>query len=291
MRPATLYSLALIRAHRGQTEPARELASEALALCDRTGNVPVTSLALSVLGFIALSLDDHQAAHSHLGRLVGTAAATGLGEPSVVKFVPDEIEALAALGELEMARSLTRQLEMQGKSLGRPWALATGARCRAHLAAVDGDIQGALAACHQALSAHEQLSMPFELGRTLLVKGTIERRARHKSAARESLGQALAIFEGLGAPLWTSKARRELAKITTRSPADVLTKTEQRIADLVARGLTNREVASAVFVTENTVQTHVRHIYQKLGVRSRTELAVRLLSAPAAGTTTAARNS
>ena len=198
-----------------------------------------------------------------------------------MKFLPDEIEALAALGEVDLAWSFTRQLEAQGKSLGRPWALATAARCRAHLAAVDGDLEGARAACEQALSQHERLPMPFELGRTLLVKGMIERRARHKPAARASLGQALGIFEHLGAPLWADKARRELSKIAARTPVDGLTETERRIAALVAQGQTNREVASAMFVTENTVQTHVRHIFQKLGVRSRTELAARLLSAPA----------
>ena len=115
--------------------------------------------------------------------------------------------------------------------------------------------------------------MPFELGRTLLVKGMIERRARHKSAARASLGQALAIFEHLGAPLWADKARRELSKIAVRAPPEGLTETERRVAALVAQGQTNREIAAAMFVTENTVQTHVRHIFQKLGVRSRTELA------------------
>ena len=120
--------------------------------------------------------------------------------------------------------------------------------------------------------------MPFELGRTLLVKGMIERRGKRKSAARASLGQALSIFEQLGAPLWADKARRELSKIAARSPVTGLTETERRIAALIAQGQTNREVASAMFVTENTVQTHVRHIFLKLGVRSRTELAARFLS-------------
>ena len=216
MRPATLYSLALVRAHRGQVQDARELAGEALALAETTGNVPVRSMAVSVLGFVALSLDDYQTAHSHLGRLAEATAAAGLGEPSVVKFLPDEIEALVALGKVDLARSLTRQLEERGKSLGRPWALATGSRCRAHVAIVDGDLQGAWTACNQALSQHEQLPMPFELGRTLLIKGMIERRARQKSAARDSLGAALVIFEHLGAPLWGDKTRRELSKIAMR---------------------------------------------------------------------------
>jgi DNA-binding CsgD family transcriptional regulator len=131
--------------------------------------------------------------------------------------------------------------------------------------------------------------MPFELGRTLLVKGMVERRAKHKVVARDSFSQALSIFEHLGAPLWAGKTRRELAKCTTRPSVHALTEAERRISALVAQGLTNREVASAMFVTENTVQTHVRHIYHKLGVRSRTELAARLLSA-SASTATAERS-
>ena len=281
MRPATLYSLALVRAHRGQVQQAQEIASEALALCDRTENVPARSMVLSVLGFIALSLDDAQAAHAHLGHLAEVASAVGLAEPSVMKFLPDEIEALAALGEIDLARSFARQLEAQGKSLGRPWASATAARCRARLADLDGDLEGARTACEQALTHHRQLPMPFELGRTLLVKGTIERRTKHQSTARATLGQALAIFDHLGAPLWAGKARSELSVITARTPVDRLTETERRVTALVVQGQTNREVAAAMFVTKNTVQTHVRHIFQKLGVRSRTELAARLLAASA----------
>ena len=281
MKPATLYSLALVRAHRGQVDQARELASEALALCGRTGNTLVRSMVLAVLGFIATSLDDAQAAHSHLGHLVDATTAIGLGEPGVVKYLPDEIEALAALGEVHLARSLTRKLEAQGKSLGRPWALATGARCRAHLAAADGDLEGAQVASEEALRHHRQLPMPFELARTLLVKGMIERQGRDQSAARATLGHALDIFEHLDAPLWARKARRERSKITAGAPVRGLTETEQRVAALVALAHTNRQIASAMFVTENTVQTHIRHIFQKLGLTSRTQLAALLLSNPA----------
>ena len=155
MAPAMLYCLALVRAHRGHVVQVRDLASEALALCEQTGNVPVASQVLSVLGFAALSLDDHQAAVSHLDRLAEATATFGLVEPSVVKFLPDEIEALAAVGQVDRAWSFTRQLEARGKALGRPWALATAARCRAYLAAGGGDLQQARAACEQALSLHE----------------------------------------------------------------------------------------------------------------------------------------
>jgi DNA-binding CsgD family transcriptional regulator len=278
MRPGTLYSLALVRTCRGRIAEARGLAAEALILSEQTGNVPVASQVLSVLGFAALSLGDHQAAVSHLERLAEATTAFGLGEPGVVRFLPDAIEALAALGQVDRARALTRQLEASGKSLGRPWALATASRCRAQLAAADGDVEAALIGCEQALWHHKQLSMPFELARTLVIVGKVRRRAKLKSLARDSFRQALEIFERLGAPLWEDIARRELATLAVRTSADGLTQTERRIAALIAQGQTNREVAAAMFVTENTVQTHVRHIFQKLGVRSRTELAARIMS-------------
>jgi DNA-binding CsgD family transcriptional regulator len=283
VKPATLCSLALVWAHRGRIDEARDLAIQALGLRERTGNAAINSMALPILGFVALSLDDHQAAHAHLGSLADAAATPGLGEPGMVRFLPDEIESLVALGKLDAARLLTGRLEARGRSFDRPWALATAARCRAHLAAADGDLAAALAACEQALGQHERLAMPFELGRTVMVTGMIERRAKRKTAARETLGRALGIFERLGAPLWAAKAARELHKVAAHLTAGVLTETEHRLASLVAQGLTNRQVAAVMFVSENTVQTHVRHIFQKLGVRSRTELAARLYSGQAAG--------
>jgi DNA-binding CsgD family transcriptional regulator len=281
MLPAPMCALALVRAHQGEVDEARGLATEALTLAGKGGNIALMSSVLAVLGFIAVSLDDYTAAHAHLDRLARLAAGAGLDQPSVVKFLPDEIEALAALGQTSLAETHLRRLHARGQALGRPWALAVAARCRAHLAGMAGDHEGARAACAQALAGHEQLPMPFELGRTLLTKGITERRARRKSAAGESFSRALAIFERLGAPLWAAKARRELSATAARPIASGLTQTQQRVAALIAQGQTNREIAAAMFITVNTVQTHVRHIFQKLGVRSRTELAAVLLATPA----------
>jgi DNA-binding CsgD family transcriptional regulator/tetratricopeptide (TPR) repeat protein len=285
LRPATLYALALVRAHQGRLDEARDLISETLTLCDQTGNAPIVPQAQAVLGFAALSLGDHRAVHAHLSHLAEMTAAMGLGEPGVVKFLPDEIEALVVLGDLELAREYTQQLLARGVALGRPWALATGARCWAHIALADGDLPTAQAACQRALAEQARLPMPLELGRTLLLSGVIEWRAKHKSAARASLAEALQIFEQVGMPLWADRARLELSKVTSGPRASGLTGTERRVAALIAEGKTNREVAAVMFVTENTVQTHLRHIFQKTGVRSRTELAARLLSAPPANIT------
>jgi DNA-binding CsgD family transcriptional regulator len=99
------------------------------------------------------------------------------------------------------------------------------------------------------------------------------RRAKQRGAARVALERALEIFERLGASLWAEKARAELGRIGGRTRVDGLTPAEHRVAALVAEGRTNREVAATLFLSERTVASHLTHIYAKLGVRSRTELA------------------
>ena len=76
--------------------------------------------------------------------------------------------------------------------------------------------------------------------------------------------------------MWAEKARAELGRIGGRRRTEGLTPAEGRVAELVAEGRANREVAAALFLSERTVATHLTHIYAKLGVRSRTELARRL---------------
>jgi DNA-binding CsgD family transcriptional regulator len=140
---------------------------------------------------------------------------------------------------------------------------------------------GALAGFERALAEHARTQDPFQHARTLLALGITQRRARQRGAARLTLEQALAIFELLGAPLWAEKARAELRRIGGRAPSrGHLTEAEGRIAAFVAEGRTNREVAAALFVTEHTVEGALTRAYQKLGVRSRAELAARLRREP-----------
>jgi len=123
--------------------------------------------------------------------------------------------------------------------------------------------------------------MPFERGRTLLVLGSVHRRATRKRAAREALTEPLQVFEHLGAVLWADKARVELGSIGGRAAtAGELTPMENRVAHLAAAGRTNREIAETLFLSVRTVETHLTHVYRKLGVRSRTELALALTDEP-----------
>ena len=97
---------------------------------------------------------------------------------------------------------------------------------------------------------------------------------RQKRAARDAIDAALAASSSeLGAATWVEKARAELGRIGGRTRAEGLTPAERRVAALVAEGRTNREVAAALFLGERTVETHLSHVYAKLGVRSRAELA------------------
>jgi DNA-binding CsgD family transcriptional regulator len=159
--------------------------------------------------------------------------------------------------------------------------LATALRCRALAQAAAGDIDGSLTTADLALEHHERLPMPFERGRTLLVKGTIERRRRQRRAARETLQQALVVFETLDAPLWAERARREIARIGDRSEAHPgLTPVEERVARLAATGQTNREIASALFLSVKTVEDNLSRVYRKLGIRSRAQLGTLLARSP-----------
>jgi DNA-binding CsgD family transcriptional regulator len=122
--------------------------------------------------------------------------------------------------------------------------------------------------------------MPYELGRTLLVCGQVQRRARRRSDAKASFERAQALFAEIGARLWADRAAAELARVGLRhgSP-DVLTETERRIAELAASGLTNKEIAAAAFVSPKTVEANLARVYRKLGIRSRAELGARMAQA------------
>jgi DNA-binding CsgD family transcriptional regulator len=272
-----LWARAQAEAHLGLVEQARRDATEGLELSERHGDLSSLILNGSALGFLELSLGDVEAASRYLERLPDLLGPRGIVEPGPYPFVPDYVEALVGLGLFERATEALDPYEHWGIELDRPLALATSARCRGLIAGTD-EPGLALEHLERALELHERLEdHPFELARTKLVMGTVQRRARQTRNARESLGAARATFEDLHTPLWAGKANAELARVGGRAPAgDELTPSERRIAELVAEGGTNKEVAAMLVVSERTVESSLTHIYRKLRVRSRTELARRL---------------
>jgi DNA-binding CsgD family transcriptional regulator/tetratricopeptide (TPR) repeat protein len=282
--PQRLFSLgmrALVRASRGQIDGARADAELALELAEERGVMIATILASSALGLLELSLERPEAAHRILGPLVERLEQGGVREPGSARFVPDEIEALIALGKLAEAERVLARLERRARRLDRASAIAVAQRCRGMLSAARGDTKSALVSLERALAEHERVPMPFERGRTLLALGRTRRRTKLKRAARVALEESAATFEAMGARLWTEIARAELARVGGRRPSsDELTPTERLIAELVAEGHTDKEVAAALFVTPKTVSTGLSRIYRKVGVHSRTSLAARLRNAP-----------
>jgi DNA-binding CsgD family transcriptional regulator len=277
LRAVLLYAAALVAAHMGRVEIARAQAEEGMLLAQRAGAPLFVVHNLSVLGFLELSIGEPGRAHAYLGPLADLVIGGELREPVLARFLPDEIEALATLGDLDRAHELLRQLEQRGAALDRVWALATAARCRGLLAAMEGDLPEAIASLEEALDQHARLAYPFARGRTLLMMGEVRRRAKQKRPAREALEEALEVFQRLGARLWETRARTELARIGGRAPGPAgLTPTERQVAELVTQGKTNREVAEALFMAVKTVNSNLSRIYHKLDVRSRTELAAKM---------------
>lgn len=271
------YVIAMAQAYLGHVDEARSQAEAGREEAERAEDVVFRMQNLHVLGFIELSLGNHHAAHTHLGQATDLLRPRWNREFGDCLVVPDEVEALTGIGDLVRAEDLTAWMEEVGERTERAWTRATGARSRALVRAARNDLDGADAALEQALAAHARLPMPFELGRTLLVRGVVRRRMKRRGAAREAFEQSLGIFEQLGATVWAEKARAEIARIGVRTQAQTeLTPIEERIAALVTEGRTNREIADALSLSPKTVEANLSRIYRKLGLRSRAELAAKL---------------
>lgn len=135
-----------------------------------------------------------------------------------------------------------------------------------------------LASLEAAIAALRAGGATLELGRALVDRGAALRRARRRAEARPPLREGMELAHGSGATALVERARDELRaagarpRNVMRSGVDALTPSERRVAALAARGLTNVEVAQALFVTTRTVETHLSAAYRKLGIASRTAL-------------------
>ena len=266
---------ALVLAHRGDATAARAAADEAL---DLSGDEIAVGwmYARWALGVLELSFDDAAAAHRLLEPACAHVERERIGEPGTMRFLFDDVEALLALGETAAAERRLAYVEAHAQRLGRLFALAVAARCRGLLAAAAGDTDAALMLLEQALGRHEGDCVPFDRARTLHAYGATLRRALRRSEARAALTAAAEAFDELGAAAFAARARDELARIGGRAASGgELTHSERRIAELAAQGLSNREIATAAFVTPKTVEFHLRNVFRKLGVRSRAQLARR----------------
>lgn len=267
-----LFNQALAAAYLGREDDARRMATNGVELARANDDAFNEAWNHAVLGFLALSLSNYEEAHEHLAPAVDYLDRMGAAEPGIIPCEPDDVEALVMLGRHGEAEEVLRRFESRAAVPQRPWALAAAGRCRGLLLASVGDVARAGAVLDAALEDHERSEQPFERARTLLALGDVQRRLKRKRLARSTLGEALDVFDELGAPLWASKARSALDRLGAHPAGTDLTPTEARVATLVVEGKTNRQVADALFISIKTVEANLSRVFHKLGVHSRTEL-------------------
>ena len=269
-----------IAASRGQLEHARSRAEEVLRLAIASGDVQMQRDANVLLANIELWNGEPEAAHQRLRPWRERTIANG---PWYVGWITlplwaSDIEALITLDRLDEAQRILDELLKRALGYANPHGVAIAKRCEGLLLASRGELTPAIDAMNAALVQHEKRPLPLEIGRTLLEKGSIERRAKRKTAAKQTLEQALAVLEPLDAAIWVARAQDELGRIGLRRAvvSDGLTSAQERVAELAATGATNREIAQTLHMSSRTVESHLTKIYSELKIRSRAQLATAL---------------
>jgi DNA-binding CsgD family transcriptional regulator len=265
------YPAGLAHVHRGDENRAREAATELRMWGADHDQPPRTMMAAHVLGLAALARGDAASATTELVPALALADQLGYRHPGYVAVLPDLIEASALAGDLPTCERLSAQLDSQAAALGVPWVDAAATRGHGLLALAAGD-QVAGEALGAAAAAFDSLGYRLDAARAAFLRGRALRRAGRRGEASTVLAEARDRFVEMGAVPWEVLASTELEQVTPGRPSGALTPTEHRIADLVALGRRNREIAGELFVSVATVEAHLTRIYRKLGVRSRTEL-------------------
>jgi DNA-binding CsgD family transcriptional regulator/tetratricopeptide (TPR) repeat protein len=238
----------------------------AMACAAELGITPSQGMAA---GLLALRGGQYEEAVAHLEtKLVGgSPLAAAL---SLRPFLDGLVEACARSGRDHRARELVEEVFKPALATEQPRYVAVAFRMR-------GLTTGELRNFELALQQHAGWGNRFEEGRTRLLYGEALRRTKRRNEARDQLSAATSAFAAVGASAWARRARDELRAAGARLPREAsggaLTTQEERIARLVAEGLSNKEIAARLVVSTKTVEGHLRNIFEKLGVTSRTQVA------------------
>ena len=239
------------------------------------------------LGVVALDRGEPAAALEHFERAERRNDAAGFMDPAF-RQLPNGIEALIALGRLDEASARIADYEQRCAPERHARILALVARYSGLIASLRGEHEDAEAEFARSLELQELAPSPYYRARTLMALATARRRHRRRGDSRRALEEAVELFEQAGADVWADRARADIAALgLRRGSAGELTPMEDRIARAVAAGATNREAAAALFLSQRTIEFHLRNVYRKLQLRSRSELAAALGGAARTSTTTA----
>jgi DNA-binding NarL/FixJ family response regulator len=269
-----LAELAWFAAVRGRDEECRTKATQVIEQAGPTRMAIANTIAQWGLALLDLARGRPELAAARLEEV--RAAPPGVCQPHIaLMFLPDLVEASVRAGRDKQARTAFSAFESFAESGAPTWARALAARCRALLSRDTAEAEPEFV---DALRLHADSDRAFDRARTELLHGEHLRRSRRRVDSREHLRAALSTFEQIGAEPWAVRARSELrasgetARKRDPSTVDLLTPQELQIARLVVEGLSNKEVASQLFLSPRTIHHHLRHIFVKLDITSRTHL-------------------
>lgn len=230
------------------------------------------------LGVAAMFNQDYPRAVEHLQRVWDHSCREQVDDPGAFPVAAELVEALTLSGGHRSAGEVTARLQEVATAQNHPWGLVTARRCRAVMALAEGSDDAAAGELEQVAGEYGRMGLSFDQARTLLFVGAWQRRHKKRAAARVTLERARGAFERLGCSGWVGHAQLEISRLSgRRSGNDDLTPSERRVAELAASGLSNKEIATSLVVGVYTVEAHLRHTYAKLGIRSRSQLAQRLV--------------
>ncbi|MFI5882734.1 AAA family ATPase [Streptomyces sp. NPDC051554] len=275
-----LYAAALAATAGGTADEARRLAGQAVRASEADGDRLFLLRALAVLGQAELLAGDPRgaaAAVEALQRVKELGAAMSAADPPLLHWYSDLAEALVVLGETDAAGAVIDEARRRVSVDAPGSVLAALERAEGLREAGLGRAKEGAVRLRTAVDRLRQLPLPVDLVRTLIALGAVERRARHRNAARTALGEAWETATRIGAVPLAARAGDELARLEAGDRdgegRPELTPTEARVAELVGGGATNREVAAELFISVKTVEGTLSRVYRKVGVRSRTALA------------------
>jgi DNA-binding CsgD family transcriptional regulator len=270
--PLPKFVLAGVAAIRGRDDETDRHAAEALAISREHGLPLGAARLLWARALLDLGRGRWMDALTQLESM--SATRMGLAGGLAMRTIPDRIEAAVRAGRPDAAQAALPVLEAWAARVNAPWVWPRVASCRALLA----DGPAATKYFEEAVGLGRD-ALPFDLARIHLLYGEHLRRERRRTDSRFEFRAALDAFGRLGAEPWAERARVELRAsgeaARRRDPSTIsqLTPQELQIARFVAEGLSNKQVAAQLFLSPRTIDSHLRNVFSKLAITSRTQLA------------------
>ncbi len=279
---APVHALAaMVPARRGEWERAARHVDRALAAARAGGDAMSTGYAATAAAVLAHSRQSYREVLQAVGLIQSLRHGGGPDQPGALEWPQLYAEALVRLGRHDDADQFLTRFESAAAVTGGPWARAGLARARALLLAESGHLDEAVSSFAIAEQLAADAGTPFDLALVRLQLGTCLRRAGTRERAERVLMAATAGFRELGALPFLDMTSEEIALLGGRPPpaAEIgrpaLTPQEVAVSRLVRKGLSNREIATELFLSTKTVEFHLRHVFIKLGITSRTQLVAR----------------